>query len=92
MCVFYSALFSSTIKDMLEMLFVDDKENSSLVIPIYNINGRTLRKVKEWVEYHRDEPQPTLEEIRDMKAESINEWDKKYLTISLNDLYQLVST
>lgn len=78
---------SGTIKDMLDLTETEMIEEE---IPMSNIDGITLEKVLKWIEYHKNEPQPTSEEIKDKTAESIDSWDERFLDIELDELYDLV--
>jgi len=67
---------SGLIKDMLE----DQQEGDQSVIPVPNVNGRTLKYVLQYVEHHHNnkaEPieKPLKTNIRDV----ISEWDKQFI-------------
>lgn len=81
---------SHTINDMLETLGVDIENDITSEVPINNITAKILGLVKTWVEFHQDDAQPSAEDIKDKQAETIDEWDQKYLKMPLVDLYELV--
>lgn len=81
---------SHTINDMLETLGVDIENDITSEVPINNITAKILGLVKNWVEFHQDDAQPSAEDIKDKQAETIDEWDQKYLKMPLGDLYELV--
>lgn len=81
---------SHTIKDMLETLGMDIDNDETSEVPINNITAKILGLVKKWVEFHQDDAQPTSEDIKDKQAETIDDWDQKYLKMPLVELYELV--
>lgn len=84
-----AVLMAQTIKDMLENIGDDLEESTE--IPVNNISTKTLKKVVEWVEHWKDEPQPSHEEIKEKLADTIDNWDEEYLVMdNLQDLYDLV--
>lgn len=60
-------------------------------IPLLQIDSFTLEKVLTYTEQYQDQPQPTLEEIKNKTADSICEWDEEYLKMPLTSLYDLIS-
>lgn len=75
-----------TLKEMLITLDSSDIDE----IPLQNVDGVTLEKVVTWLEKHKDEPQPTSDEIKDKTADTIDEWDESFLEVELQQLYDLV--
>jgi len=70
------------IKDMLE----DQEESAAEDIKIHipNVDGRTLRYVIEYIEYHHNHPANPIE--KPLKApidQIISEWDKKFIFTDL---------
>lgn len=82
------ALLSHTIKEMLENIGQDFDESTE--VPLSMVDSKTLRKIIEWMEHWKDDPQPSAEEIKDKLADNINEWNEEYLKMELQDLYDLV--
>jgi len=71
---------SGLIKDMLE----DQSETEQTVIPIPNVNERTLRYVIEYIEHHHSNRADTIEKPLKGKIEDvISEWDKQFLFTDL---------
>ena len=71
-----AAKMSGLLKDMLE----DQSEGEQTVIPIPNVNGRTLKYVIEYVEYHKESPADAIDKPLKGKIEDVVcEWDKAYL-------------
>jgi len=82
------ACMSNTIKTMLEDLDIgnDDEE----VIPLPNVNSKTLKKVIEWAEYHKNDPAPEDDDNTDKRTDDISAWDQKFLNLAQNDLFELI--
>lgn len=71
-----AAKMSGLLKDMLE----DQSEGEQTTMPIPNVNGRTLKYVIEYVEYHKDAPADAIDKPLKGKIEDVVcEWDKNYL-------------
>ncbi|KAH0554189.1 hypothetical protein KQX54_008408 [Cotesia glomerata] len=85
-----AAKFSVMIKTMLEAL--QDDEND-VVIPLLKINSVTFKKVLEWIEHHKDEDPPLIEEnkIERKRSDDISEWDSKFIDVDYSTLYDIVS-
>ena len=75
-----AAKLSGLIKDMLE----DQAEGEQTVIPIPNVNGRTLKYVLDYVNHHHNNKAETIEKPLKGKIEDvISEWDKQFLFTDL---------
>jgi S-phase kinase-associated protein 1 len=71
-----AAQMSGLFKDMLE----DQQPDQQTVIPVPNVNGRTLKYVIEYMEYHRNShPDPIDKPLKGKIDDVICEWDKKFL-------------
>lgn len=66
-------------------------ESDITEIPLMQVDSIALEKILRWTQKWKDTPQPTLEEIKNKTADSIDSWDEDFLNnMSLNDLYELV--
>jgi len=71
---------SGLIKDMLE----DQGEGEEAVIPVPNVNGRTLKYVLEYVEHHfNNKAEPIEKPLKGKVDDVISEWDKGFLFTDL---------
>eukprot|EP01064_Diplonema_japonicum_P035384 TRINITY_DN765_c0_g1_i2.p2 TRINITY_DN765_c0_g1~~TRINITY_DN765_c0_g1_i2.p2 ORF type:complete len:212 (+),score=98.17 TRINITY_DN765_c0_g1_i2:75-638(+) len=76
-----AAKMSGLIKDMLEDQEGDDQQT---VIPIPNVNGRTLNYVLEYCEYHwNNRADPIDKPLRGKIEEVLCAWDKQFLLTDL---------
>lgn len=82
------ASMSLTIKEMCDNLV---GESEFTEIPVMTVPTKTLKKIVEWLEKWQDVAQPTLEEVKDKREDTIDSWDEEYLKMDLQDLYALVS-
>ncbi|KAG5684796.1 hypothetical protein PVAND_014009 [Polypedilum vanderplanki] len=85
-----SILLSGTIKDMIEHIGEGGVENMG-AIPLQNVDSKTLEIVIKWIEHHKDNIQPTSEEIKDKTADFIDPWDENFLEMDLDKLYNLIT-
>jgi S-phase kinase-associated protein 1 len=70
---------SGLIKDMLE-----DAAEEQTIIPIPNVNGRTLKFIVDYIEYHHDKRAEPIEKPLKGKIEDvISEWDKNFIFTEL---------
>ncbi|XP_070492837.1 S-phase kinase-associated protein 1-like [Chironomus tepperi] len=76
-----------TLKEMLLTLDSVDIDE----IPLHNVDSITLEKVIRWLEHHKNEPQPSSEDIKDKTAETIDDWDESFLDVELNQLYEMIT-
>eukprot|EP01005_Ploeotia_sp_CARIB1_P001387 NODE_321_length_950_cov_870.095990_g314_i0.p1 GENE.NODE_321_length_950_cov_870.095990_g314_i0~~NODE_321_length_950_cov_870.095990_g314_i0.p1 ORF type:complete len:189 (-),score=52.16 NODE_321_length_950_cov_870.095990_g314_i0:303-869(-) len=75
-----AAKMSGLIKDMLD----DQEDTDQTIIPVPNVNGRTLKYVIQYVEYHHNNKAEPIEKPLKGKVEDvICEWDKKFLNTDL---------
>lgn len=71
---------SGLIKDMLD----DQEDDQQTVIPIPNVNGRTLRYVIEYCEHHwNNKADPIEKPLRGKIEDVISAWDKQFLFTDL---------
>ena len=72
---------SGLMKDMLEDQEGDDQQT---VIPIPNVNGRTLKYVLEYCEHHwNNRAEPIDKPLRGKIEEVISTWDRNFLLTDL---------
>ena len=91
---------SITIKAMLEDLGMYLNYNPLLKInvPIQNVNAVTLKKIIEWLTYHKDDPiSPNATEdgeanLFQAKAKLIemSNWDQEFLQVDIDTLSNLI--
>ena len=71
-------------KSKLIMTMLEQLGDSTDAIPLPNVDGSTLKKVIEWLEHHKEEPEPAEEEsdpLRMRISTDISEWDKEFFTV-----------
>eukprot|EP01007_Sphenomonas_quadrangularis_P000369 NODE_1214_length_951_cov_205.000000_g1014_i0.p2 GENE.NODE_1214_length_951_cov_205.000000_g1014_i0~~NODE_1214_length_951_cov_205.000000_g1014_i0.p2 ORF type:complete len:211 (+),score=54.07 NODE_1214_length_951_cov_205.000000_g1014_i0:32-634(+) len=77
-----AAKMSGLIKDMLEDQ--DDDRTGETIIPVPNVNGRTLKYVIQYMEHHwNNRPEPIEKPLKGKIEDVISEWDKKFLFTDL---------
>lgn len=82
---------SVTIKTMLDNIGeLSDKDDD--IVPLPNVNAAILKKVIEWAEQHKDDPEPGPddEENRDRRTDDIPDWDQKFLAVDQGTLFELI--
>jgi S-phase kinase-associated protein 1 len=82
------ACMSNTIKTMLEDLGIADDDAE--VIPLPNVNSKTLKKVIEWAEYHKNDPAPVDDDNTEKRTDDISAWDDKFLGVDQCELFELM--
>ena len=83
---------SLIIKDMLENLL-----NAEEVVPLPNVDAFILRKVIQWLTYHKDDSFPrkdakkmTVDMDQEMMTEDICPWDVDFLKVDQGTLFELI--
>ena len=83
---------SLIIKDMLENLLNDEE-----VVPLPNVDAFILRKVIQWLTYHKDDNFPredakkmTDDMDQEMMTEDICPWDVDFLKVDQGTLFELI--
>ena len=75
-----AAKMSGLIKDMLE----DQDSEEQTVIPLPNVNGRTLKYVIQYIEHHwNNKAEPIEKPLKGKVEDVISEWDRRFLYTDL---------
>lgn len=80
-----------TIKIMLDDLGFDDNDDE--IVPLPNVNAVILRKVIEWVTYHKDDPPSVIDEDDDeqeRRTDNIPSWDMDFLNVDQGTLFEII--
>jgi len=80
---------SILIKNLLDDL---PTEATTEPIPVPNVNEAVLKKVMEWCEHHKNDPQSTSDDDSDSRKKStdIEEWDQKYMQVDQEMLFEII--
>ncbi|EHL00027.1 Skp1 dimerization [Glarea lozoyensis ATCC 20868] len=80
---------SMLIKNMLEDLAGSELDSA---IPIPNVNESVLKKVIEWCEHHKNDPQTAADDDSDSrkKTTDIEEWDQKFMQVDQEMLFEII--
>ncbi|GAA5914277.1 SCF ubiquitin ligase subunit SKP1 [Sporobolomyces salmoneus] len=78
---------SVLVKNMLE-----DVGESDHPIPLPNVSASVLKKVLEWCEHHKKDPEPLAEDIDDSrrKTTEISDWDAKFIQVDQEMLFEII--
>ncbi|BGP54239.1 hypothetical protein JCM8202v2_001816 [Rhodotorula sphaerocarpa] len=81
------AVRSVLIKNMLE-----DVGESDQAIPLPNVSANVLKKVLEWCDHHRKDPEPLAEDQDDTrrKTTEISDWDAKFIQVDQEMLFEII--
>jgi len=80
---------SGTIKTMLEDCGMD--EDQEALVPLPNVNSAILRKVLQWANYHKDDPQTSDDdENKEKRTDDISSWDADFLKVDQGTLFELI--
>ncbi|MBW0505439.1 hypothetical protein O181_045154 [Austropuccinia psidii MF-1] len=81
------AIRSVLIKNMLE-----DVGDIDSPIPLPNVSASVLKKVIEWCEHHKKDPEPSTEDLDDARkrATEISDWDTKFINVDQEMLFELI--
>ncbi|KWU44148.1 Skp1-domain-containing protein, partial [Rhodotorula sp. JG-1b] len=81
------AVRSVLIKNMLE-----DVGESDQAIPLPNVSANVLKKVLEWCEHHKKDPEPLAEDQDDSrrKTTEISDWDAKFIQVDQEMLFEII--
>lgn len=85
-CAKQSVIFRSMLED------IPRKEDDD-AIPLPNLTSAVLKKVIEWVTYHKDDP-PQAEAEGDkeeeMRTDNISAWDREFLKVDHEELFEII--
>jgi len=73
-----------TVKHMLSEIQTD------AAIPLSNVKSAVLGKVLEWCDYHSKNPDPPVPESEKYRLDNIKEWDKNFMKVDLELLFDIV--
>ncbi|GEM06864.1 S-phase kinase-associated protein 1 [Rhodotorula toruloides] len=78
---------SVLIRNMLE-----DVGESEQAIPLPNVSANVLKKVLEWCEHHKKDPEPLAEDLDDnrRKTTEISDWDAKFIQVDQEMLFEII--
>ncbi|KAL0077461.1 E3 ubiquitin ligase complex SCF subunit sconC [Phycomyces blakesleeanus] len=76
---------SILIKNKLE-----EMEESDATIPLPSVTAKTLQKVIEWCEHHREDP--VTQDSQERRNTDIEEWDEKYMEVDQETLFDIILT
>ncbi|KAK4053484.1 hypothetical protein OIV83_001651 [Microbotryomycetes sp. JL201] len=78
---------SVLIKNMIE-----DVGESDQPIPLPNVSSNVLKKVLEWCEHHKNDPEPIAEDLDDTrrKTTEISDWDSKFIQVDQEMLFEII--
>ncbi|ORY80033.1 S-phase kinase-associated protein 1A-like protein [Protomyces lactucae-debilis] len=83
---------SVLIKNMVEDIGEDDT-----VVPLPNVNANVLKKVLEWCEHHRKDPNPDREDdnannalAKKQSSTDMSEWDQKFMAVDQEMLFEII--
>ena len=64
----------------------------SPVTPPIQVNESVLKKVIEWCEHHKNDPQPAQDDDSDSrkKTTDIEEWDQKFMQVDQEMLFEII--
>lgn len=77
------------------MLRVTDVGESDNPIPLPNVSSNVLKKVLEWCEHHKKDPEPpttTSDDLDDSrkKTTEISDWDQKFIQVDQEMLFEII--
>lgn len=73
----------------LEKLDEENAENETVLIE--HANAVVLKKIIEWVTYHKDDPEEVLSNAEEeVNVEEISYWDANFLNIDVKTLFELM--
>ncbi|BGP38685.1 hypothetical protein JCM10449v2_002620 [Rhodotorula kratochvilovae] len=65
---------------------------SDQAIPLPNVSANVLKKVLEWCEHHKKDPEPIAEDLDDnrRKTTEISDWDAKFIQVDQEMLFEII--
>lgn len=90
---------SRTVRKMLEVLKIEKDGDGENTIPLSyeKVTGPIFKKALAWMEENRGKPdyQEDDNELKEkvfFNWDQLNEWEKKYIEMSIDDMFPLLST
>ncbi|CAH6723103.1 suppressor of kinetochore protein 1 [[Candida] jaroonii] len=81
---------SILIKNMIVDLSPDGLEED-FEIPVPNVRATVLQKVLDWCEHHKNTIFPEDEDEDTKKTTPVDEWDRNFLKVDQEMLYEIIS-
>lgn len=87
--VFETEVETVALSDTLRNLIEELDDPGAETIPIFNLTTRQWKLVEKYMEHHKTEPPRTLERpLRSSVEDIISDWDKAYISMSDEDLFE----
>ena len=69
--------------------------NPFSLISLPNVTSNVLKKVLEWCEHHKKDPEPVASSIEDhddsrKKTTEISDWDQKFIQVDQEMLFEII--
>jgi len=83
-------------RSMLIKNMVEDVGESENAIPLPNVSASVLKKVLEWCEHHKKDPEPSAAATDDLaddsrkKTTEISDWDQKFISVDQEMLFEII--
>lgn len=84
-----SILIKNMISDLADQNESDD-EDDGFQIPVPNVRASVLKKVLDWATHHKDTNFPDDEDEDSRKSAPVDEWDKEFLKVDQEMLYEII--
>ena len=66
-------------------------EGKEILVPLPNVNTPVLKKVIQWLSYHKDDPTPPEDDKNnEMRTDDISSWDADFLNVDDGTLFELM--
>lgn len=80
------------IRSVLIKNLLDDLDESEAPIPLPNVSSNVLKKVLEWCEQHKKDPEPLQDDGDDTrkKTTEISDWDQKFIQVDQEMLFEII--
>jgi S-phase kinase-associated protein 1 len=91
-----SILIKNMISDLADQNESDEEEDeegegeSGFSIPVPNVRASVLKKVLDWATHHKETNFPDDEDEDSRKSAPVDEWDKEFLKVDQEMLYEII--